>query len=446
MKKTILFLGALLSAAVASADYRAVFYSGGAPVSQTKVQNIQKISSDGASITQLSDDTTKVFPLASVDSVVFFRDTVFINYSAAGASVDNPLAPLGLDVVAAGAAVQVLPNPAFDLKDVVFVLAGQSADGSFLMKQNKRTSVVFDNLNLASLSGAAVAFVGDKSVSLQLVGDNHLADMATRALGDTLDAALYVYDNLSISGSGSLSVQGRYKKGIFAKDDLTVDGATITVSALSSAIRVKDNFVLNAGSVSLVDAEDLLEANDSIIINGGSLVADALVDEGKCLDVDAAYVQRGGEVRLTLTGASARGVKVGTYEVAPGDSLPGSVLISGGSLSVEAFSPKATSLDPPKAAAIKADGDVTISGGVVSVVASASSHAVRGVAADGAVVINGSAQVSLNIQSEKGSAWCIKSDSISIKEGTVEAVFNENNKKFPSAESGYFSSTPVSIP
>ena len=198
MKKGLLFAVAALSATVSFADYRAVIFKGNVPLSQTKVSNIKSYTTAEKKLNQNTEDSSKSFDLIGVDSLVFFSDTVFVNYSEGAVSVKNPLAGLGVSVVADGANVTVSTDTTvFDMKDVVFALSGASTNGSFYMEQLKRTTLLFDNLTLHNNSKAVVAMSGNKGVTIELKGVNTLADAPTRlgadlTTGDTTNAAIYV--------------------------------------------------------------------------------------------------------------------------------------------------------------------------------------------------------------------------------------------------------------
>ena len=65
--------------------------------------------------------------------------------------------------------------------------------------------------------------------------DNSLTD-GSEWEDEDLNAALYSADDLSIAGTGSLSVSANYADGITSKDGLIIAGGDITVDA-------RNNFV-----------------------------------------------------------------------------------------------------------------------------------------------------------------------------------------------------------
>ncbi|MCQ2193299.1 MAG: carbohydrate-binding domain-containing protein [Paludibacteraceae bacterium] len=450
MKKFLLLTAATLSAALCHADYRALVFQNGKPVSQTKVQNISKIALANKNYVQTSEDGNKSFAIGSIDSLVFVKDTVHIKYDGGNVVVNNPLASAGLNIIEGEGIVQVLPDTSvFDLKDVVFVLSGNGT-GGFRMKQSKRVNLVLDNLQLAGVMGSPIAMTGDKGVSIKLVGSNILS--VKNAIDSIPNAALVVNDKLTIEGLGDLTLSGDYKNGIEVKDDLVINEASILVSAKKTGVRVKDNLVLNSGSLAVSANGDGVDVNDTIFVNGGKLVSTASGSDVKAVSSDAAYIQTGGDVSVVVNGNGSKGIKVGSVTDDNNQVVrAGNMFVSGGTLTAEIvgagkYTDPNDSENSSSPAALKADGNVDITGGTVNVSANVASSAARGIAADGTIYIHGTSKVKVDIQSYKGKAWCFKSDNaVEVKEGCLTTDFNWDNSKSDDNEAGIFSSSKKTI-
>jgi hypothetical protein len=80
---------------------------------------------------------------------------------------------------------------------------------------------------------------------------NTLADSSTRSM--TMKAAIYSKGILIFSGStGTLSVTGSYKHGIFSNDYIRVCGGTLNVSvSVKDAIRSVNGFIFDDGSLTI---------------------------------------------------------------------------------------------------------------------------------------------------------------------------------------------------
>ena len=76
-----------------------------------------------------------------------------------------------------------------------------------------------------------------------------------QALSDGTDGTIFAHDDLTINGSGSLTVNAAYRHGIAANDDLVITGGTITVTAAADAIHANDSLRIKEASIT-VDAGD----------------------------------------------------------------------------------------------------------------------------------------------------------------------------------------------
>lgn len=116
-----------------------------------------------------------------------------------------------------------------------------------------------------------------------------LADNSTNTLSDassysltiddsTVDSAIFSKADLSINGSGSLTVNGNYKHSIVSKDDLIITGGTINVNSKSSEIDGKDCVKIKSASVTVDSGTDSIrstnidetDARGFVYINSGS--------------------------------------------------------------------------------------------------------------------------------------------------------------------------------
>ncbi|MBQ9196858.1 MAG: carbohydrate-binding domain-containing protein [Clostridia bacterium] len=108
---------------------------------------------------------------------------------------------------------------------------------------------------------------------------NTLTDGAAITDGeDSIGAALYAEDDLSINGSGVLVAHGTSKHGIQSKADLIIAGGQIFVDAVTDAIRGRNSVLVLNGMISIVSQGDGIvstredkEGKGWIIIAGGML-------------------------------------------------------------------------------------------------------------------------------------------------------------------------------
>jgi hypothetical protein len=141
---------------------------------------------------------------------------------------------------------------------------------------------------------------------------------------DEPNAALFSKADLTIYGSGSLTVNGNYNDAIGSKDGLIINGGSITVTAADDGIRGKDYLVVKDGTIEVNSGGDGLKSDNDedtdagyISIGGGDITitaagdaiaaeTDALISDGKLT-----LITGGGSNSSISDDDSAKGVKAG---------------------------------------------------------------------------------------------------------------------------------------
>ena len=212
-----------------------------------------------------------------------------------------------------------------------YVLKGTLSDGQVAVNAGKEDTVrlVLDGVDISNNSGSAILVEQAEKVIITLAegSQNYVGDAAQYSDGDAdADAAIYAGDDLTINGSGSLNVEGRYKHAIKTVDDLVITGGTLTVSSAEEALKGRDSVTITDGNIKIDAAGDGIKSdNDEDEDSGWVLI------EGGTFDISAGDNGIEAEVGLEITG--------GTFDISSGqDTLHsnGSIRISGGSLSLSA--------------------------------------------------------------------------------------------------------------
>ena len=93
-------------------------------------------------------------------------------------------------------------------------------------------------------------------VSVGVGADGRAFAQAETALADGTDGVIFAHEDLTINGSGSLTVTGGWKHGISANDDLVITGGTITVEAATDAIRANDSLRIKDADITVTAGDD----------------------------------------------------------------------------------------------------------------------------------------------------------------------------------------------
>ncbi|MDR1393482.1 MAG: carbohydrate-binding domain-containing protein [Bifidobacteriaceae bacterium] len=233
-----------------------------------------------------------------------------------------------------------------------YILSGGLTDGQVKVEVNGRglVQLVLDGVDITSRTSAAIDIESADEVVIILASGsvNSLTDAVVYANPeDEPDAALFSRADLSIAGSGKLTVTGQAGDAIASKDGLVIAGGEIQVRAADDAVKGRDYVRLVGGRLQVEAGGDGIKStNDEdpgtgyVLLEGGEAVIEAAVD---CLDAagdalvtaGSASLQCGddaihGERRLVMDGGSVTVSQ--SYEGLEAPVL----LIAGGELDVNA--------------------------------------------------------------------------------------------------------------
>lgn len=248
----------------------------------------------------------------------------------------------------------------------VYRLRGTLADGQVLVAAGNDADVilVLDNAEISNASGSPLAVESADRVIVYLWegSRNAVTDGATYTALDQAggpNAALFSKDDLTIAGTGALTVTGNYGDGIKSKDDLEILGGTITVQAASDGIQGRDSVVISGGALDIAAGGDgAVASNDEeaeqgyVAVHGGKLTITAGDD---AIQAVSGVAITGGEIVVTAGGGSGSASGSAASEVKARGIVAAAIAIEGGTLTLD------TADD-----ALHADTDITISGGALA--------------------------------------------------------------------------------
>lgn len=315
-----------------------------AACSRASVASSQSTQSEESAAS--SELETDVEHLVSVTDIVTDRDlegtweedgATKISLSDDGCAVD------GAGAVADGTTVTITAGG-------TYVLTGQMSAGQVVVNADgEKVQLVLDGVSVTSTDSAAILVRAAKKVWLTLADgtQNKLATSGSFAEDDeySIDGAVWCKSDLTINGTGALTVSSAEGHGIVCKDELALVSGDVEVEAARHAVQAQDAACVVAGTWSLTAGTDGIHCGDdddaekgSVLIVGGTVSIDAAsdgVDAANVLEVD------GGEVTVSagddgLHSERALQVDGGTVTVSKSyEGLEGStVTVNGGVIDV----------------------------------------------------------------------------------------------------------------
>jgi hypothetical protein len=293
-------------------------------------------------------------------------------------------------------------------------LSGSLADGQIVVDTEDESIVrlILSGVDLRNSTGAPIYIVSAEKVLIVLTDgtDNHISDGETYVFEDPDEdepnAAIFSKADLTISGEGSLAVEGRYNDGIASKDGLIVASGNVTVDAVDDGIRGKDYLVVRGGALDVTAGGDGLKSdNEDDAGRGYILIESGLINVtagGDAIQAATDVLIFAGE--LVLSSGGGVGPVIDASASAKGIKAAVNLNVDGGTLTVD-------SADDT----LHSNGTMVINGGAF-VLASGDD----GMHADASLTINeGTIQIT---QSYEG----IESAVITINGGDIDIVSSDD--------------------
>ena len=323
------------------------------------------------------------FSTAEIDSIkvtnvpdMFTPNSIYVDYAGnqAHVTVSGDVAAF-VTVNVDGANVRIVADAALQ-EEVTYYLSGTSTNGSFFMDGDFKSTVVLDNLNLTSATGAAIDIENGKRIAVQLPEGTTttLADAA----GGTHKACFFITGHAEFTGAGTLNLRGNTKHA-YASDEYTQfksDFGTFKVtSALSDGMHVEQYLQVDGGTFNItgvqgdcvdvsVTKDPLDEYNGQAFINAGTFVLSVAADDTKGIKSDSDMAITGGNITATVSGNGAKGISAGSNLLV--DESSGNATNIKMSVTGTTYMPGDATLES-KCRGIKVKGDMTFAGGFLDI-------------------------------------------------------------------------------
>ena len=298
-------------------------------------------------------DITSVEVVKSQESGVE-ANTVNIVYNGSTATVtmaDNVSNYVTAEVSGAHVTITQTNTEAIDNDEITYVLSGSTADGSLTLDGSYKCTISLAGLTMTNPSGAAINITNSKRIQLSAM--NGTENTLTDGSDGSQKACIYSKGQLQLQGKGTLNVAGNTKHAIKSGDYISVKNLTLNITkAVGDGINCEEYFLMKSGTVSISGVGD-----DGIQCDLGGDTSTGETADHDDEDSGNVYLE-GGTLNISVTAAAAKGIKA-----------DGDMKISDGDITVNTTGGGAWDSDDKKVKAsscLSADGNMTISGGTMN--------------------------------------------------------------------------------
>lgn len=155
-----------------------------------------------------------------------------------------------------------------------YVVTGSTNNGMIIIDVGKEADVhlVLRDCTINSPTSAAIYIISCDEVYITLEGDNVLSNGGSYvAIDDNdIDAVIFSKDDLTINGSGSLTIDAKVNHAIVCKDDMVITGGTYNLTAATDAINTNDSLAITDGAFTINCGDDAIHTDGILQLDGGT--------------------------------------------------------------------------------------------------------------------------------------------------------------------------------
>ena len=199
-----------------------------------------------------------------------------------------------------------------------YIFSGTLSEGQIVVDaDNAKVQIVFDNVDITCASSAAVYVKSAEKVFVTLAegSQNTLrnTDEYVAIDDNNIDAVIFAKSDLTLNGTGSLTIVSAEGHGIVSKDDLKITGGTYDITAAGQALSGKDSVRIADGTFILTAEKDGIHAENADDEEKGYIyIADGdftITSDGDGMDASNIVQIEDGTFDITAGGGAANSQK-----------------------------------------------------------------------------------------------------------------------------------------
>ena len=207
-----------------------------------------------------------------------------------------------------------------------YVISGELTDGSIVVNTDSSAKVWirFEGVSITCKDDACLIVDEADKVFLTLAeGSRNTLENGTEfsdeAQEDGTGGVIFAHDDLTINGSGELTITANAGHGIDANDELVITGGSITITSPEDGIHVNDGFSFTGASLTVEAGDDAIHSDTGVYIESGTILIPSSYEGIEALTIWMA----GGDVTIYSSddGMNANGGN--SMGQMPGGFMPG---------------------------------------------------------------------------------------------------------------------------
>ena len=217
----------------------------------------ENVSSENITATTVSAiDTAEMFSDRDLEGTYDESEAIAIQLNGDSASCDSDSVTTDSGTITIAA-------------EGVYLLSGTLTDGQIIVNagDTDKVQLVLAGADITSYTSAAIYALEADKVFITLAEDteNTLTNGGEYVAIDdnNIDAVIFAKTDLTLNGSGSLTINAQAGHGVVSKDDLVITGGSYTITAASHGLSGKDSVAIADGTFAITSGKDGIHSENS---------------------------------------------------------------------------------------------------------------------------------------------------------------------------------------
>ena len=305
-------------------------------LSMTAVAGCTGTKSSTGNVVSSETETNAVETSAQSEAGTFSRADMFTERDLAGTYEESEAVYVTLSddgITGETDGVAINGQTVTITEEGTYVFSGTLSEGQIVVDaDDAKVQIVLDNVDITCASSAAVYVKSAEKVFVTLAegSQNTLrnTDEYVAIDDNNIDAVIFSKSDLTLNGTGSLTIESANGHGIVSKDDLKITGGTYDITAAGHALSGKDSvriadgtFVLTAGKDGIHSENEDNEEKGYIYIADGDFT---ITSDGDGMDASNIVQIEDGTFDITAGGGAANSLKTHESDMpgGPGGGMP----------------------------------------------------------------------------------------------------------------------------
>ena len=347
-------------------------------LSMTAVAGCTGTKSSTGNVVSSETETNAVETSAQSEAGTFSSADMFTERDLAGTYEESEAVYVTLSddgITGETAGVAINGQTVTITEEGTYVFSGTLSEGQIVVDaDDAKVQIVLDNVDITCASSAAVYVKSAEKVFVTLAegSQNTLrnTDEYVAINDNNIDAVIFSKSDLTLNGTGSLTIVSAEGHGIVSKDDLKITGGTYDITAAGHALSGKDSVRIADGTFILTAKKDGIHAENADDEEKGYIyIADGdftITSDGDGMDASNIVQIEDGTFDITAGGGAANSLQTHESDMPGG---PGGGMPQNGEKPDGEIMPQDTTTDESGTSTkgIKADGDMYLNGGTYQI-------------------------------------------------------------------------------